>query len=97
MRGMLLFPPDNSHDDGEILVTILRTRILRETAQLPDETSAEIRGEIIRLMLELLYMQDGPSKDYVLTQLCNWLRHEPKWRTAAETVFADVVSATLRF
>lgn len=88
----MLLPDYDPEEDGEIVVTIFRTRIIPEMAQLREEGSEEIRGEVIRLALDLLCKQTGPPKEYVLTQFCDWFRHDSEWRDCIEKTFEQTVS-----
>lgn len=94
IRSVLLLPDYDPNEDGDIVVTIFRAHLLPEVAQLRDEASVEIRGEIVRLALDLICKQDGDLKDYMVTQFCSWFKQSREWKESVEATFEDIVSAT---
>lgn len=93
IRGVLLLPDYDPIDDGDIVMTVFRTRILPCAAQLRDEGSAEIRAEIVRLALDLILKQDGPHKEYLINQFRDWFHIDLDWRDSIEVTIENIVGS----
>ena len=84
---------DDAHAYGELLINLLRTRILSEIEGMREEDSAEIRSKTIQLVLEVLCIGDGTEREYLLMRLCNWYQSEKHWKESIEAALDEMVRA----
>lgn len=89
--ALLSEPLDDAHAYGELLITLLRTRILSEIEGMRDEDSAGIRTKTIQLVLEVLRIGDGSEREYLLMHLCNWYQSDKHWRESIESALDEMV------
>lgn len=89
--ALLPEPSDDADTYGELLITLLRTRILPEIEGMREEDAAEIRSRTIRLVLEVLCISDSTGREYLLMHLCNWYQTEKLWRDSIEAALDDMV------
>lgn len=72
---------------------ILRTRMLPEVDAISGPNNSEPRGWLIRIILELLSIED--AKDiikWVTATIHQWYREEPAWKSNFENRVQNLVS-----
>lgn len=87
---------DVTHDTdeyGDLMVSLLRTRILPEIAALQEEEAAEIRSRLIQVVLELLSIHDSEDREYLLMHFCDWYQQKGAWRDGVEAALTEIVGA----
>ncbi|KIP07274.1 hypothetical protein PHLGIDRAFT_105851 [Phlebiopsis gigantea 11061_1 CR5-6] len=89
--ALLSEPLDDAHANGELLINLLRTRILSEIECMRDEDSTEIRTKTIQLVLEVLSIGDGTEREYLIMRLCNWYQSEKRWRESIEAALDEMI------
>lgn len=83
--------------DADVIIHLLRTRLLPEVEAMRDDTFAvvgEIQSKIIRLVLELLCVRGSNDREYVMLYLCHWVQEGGKWRKSVEQSLQKFVSAS---
>ena len=89
--ALLSEPLNDAHAYGELLINLLRTRILSEIEGMREEDSVEIRGKTVHLVLEVLCIGDGTEREYLLMHLCNWYQSEKHWKESIEGALDEIV------
>ena len=89
--ALLSEPSDDADDYGELLITLLRTRILPEIEGIREEDAALIRSKTMHLVLEVLCIGDSHGREYLLMHLCNWYQSEKLWRESIELALDEMV------
>lgn len=78
--------------DADVIVRILRTRIFPEVEALSEKDSMEARGRAVKLVLELMCIQNGGEHEYLVVQFCHWYQDTQTWKSSIENTIRDVVS-----
>ena len=89
---LLAQPSEDSYLDAEMVVNLLRTRIVAEVRLMCTEEAAEIRRHVVRLFLGLLSVEGSSGREYALTHLCKWYQHHAEWKDSIEETFQELVS-----
>lgn len=80
--------------DADVIIHLLRTRILPEVEAMRDDSFAvvgEIQRSVIRLVLELLCVRGSTDREYVMLYFCHWVQEGGKWRQSVEQSLQDFV------
>ncbi|KAI0947727.1 hypothetical protein AcW1_009415 [Taiwanofungus camphoratus] len=80
--------------DADVIVRILRTRIFPEVEALSEKDSMEARGRAVKLVLELMCIQNGGEHEYLVVQFCHWYQDTQTWKSSIENTIRDVVTNT---
>ena len=86
--------PRRAVEDADVIIHLLRTRILPEVEAMRDDAFAvvsEIQSSIIRLVLELLCVRGSSGREYVMLYFCHWLQEGGKWRQSVENSLKEFV------
>ncbi|OCH88423.1 hypothetical protein OBBRIDRAFT_734457 [Obba rivulosa] len=78
--------------DAEAIIRILRVRILPEVVAIRGADSTEIQSNVIRLVLELLYIKECPEQEYLLMHLANWYEDAHGWKSSVEQTLKDLIT-----
>ncbi|KAJ3556564.1 hypothetical protein NM688_g1961 [Phlebia brevispora] len=89
---LLSRPADDTYRDVEVIVDLFRTRIVAEIAAMPDTDATGIRSQVIRLILELLCMQDCREREYLMGQFCTWYEQREDWKGSIEDAVRDLIA-----
>ncbi|KAI0327553.1 hypothetical protein GY45DRAFT_1256742 [Cubamyces sp. BRFM 1775] len=84
-------------EDGGRIIHLLRTRILPEVEAMQDDAFAVvsgIRGDVVRLVLELLLVRASEAREWVLMYFCHWLQEGQVWKQSVEKALQDFVANT---
>lgn len=98
MKSALALLSDTSSDspavlgDAEVIIRILRTRLLPEVEAIRGADPTEIQSNVIRLVLELLCVKDCPEQEYLLMHLSNWYEDANGWKSSVEQTLKNLVS-----
>ena len=76
---------------GQLLSSLLHSRILPEVSALKEEDALEIRAGTVQLVLHLLSFRDNPGEDSLVQQLGNWYQRDKHWKECIETALQDIV------
>ncbi len=80
--------------DADMIIHLLRTRILPEVEAMQDDAFAvvsEIQSSIIRLTLELLCVRGSSDREYVMVYFSHWVQEGGKWRESVERSLQEIV------
>ena len=95
--SLLLNPSLDSRqtiDDADVIIHLLRTRILPEVDAMQDDAFAvvgEIQSSIVRLVLELLCVRGSTQREWVMLYLSHWVQEGGKWRESVERSLQEYV------
>ena len=81
--------------DADMIIHLLRTRILPEVQAMQDDAFAvvsEIQSSVIRLTLELLCVRGSSNREYVMSDFSHWVLDGGMWRESVERSLQDYVS-----
>ncbi|KAI0631245.1 hypothetical protein C8Q77DRAFT_1062302 [Trametes polyzona] len=84
-------------EDADVIIHLLRTRILPEVEAMQDDTFAavgEIRSSIVRLVLELLCVRGSADREYLMVYFCHWLQEGAAWKNSVEKSLQDFTAST---
>ncbi|RPD69417.1 hypothetical protein L226DRAFT_471808 [Lentinus tigrinus ALCF2SS1-7] len=87
--------PRRAVEDADVIIHLLRTRILPEVEAMRDDAFAvvsEIQSSIIRLVLELLCVRGSSEREYVMLYFCHWVQEGGKWRQSVENSLKEFIS-----
>ncbi len=90
--------PRRAVEDADVIIHLLRTRILPEVEAMRDDAFAvvgEIQSIIIRLALELLCVRGSREREYVILYFSHWVQEGGKWRQSVENSLKELVRALL--
>ena len=82
--------------DADMIIRLLRTRILPEVEAMQDDAFAvigEIQSSVIRLTLELLCVRGSSGREYVMSHFCHWVQGGGNWRESVERSLKEFVSS----
>ena len=80
--------------DADVVIHLLRTRILPEVEAMQDDAFAvvgEIQSSIIRLVLELLCVRGTIERVRVISDFSSWVKGSGKWRESVERSLQGIV------
>ncbi|KAI8972849.1 hypothetical protein BD414DRAFT_559591 [Trametes punicea] len=81
--------------DADMVIHLLRTRILPEIEAMQDQALAvvnEIRSSVVRLVLELLSVRGSADREYLMMYLGHWFQDDGAWKRSAERSLQDFVA-----
>ncbi|TFK92378.1 hypothetical protein K466DRAFT_480806 [Polyporus arcularius HHB13444] len=87
--------PRRAVEDADVIIHLLRTRILPEVEAMRDDAFAvvgEIQSVIIRLALELLCVRGSREREYVILYFSHWVQEGGKWRQSVENSLKELIS-----
>ena len=87
--------PGRTVGDAEVVIHLLRTRIVPEVEAMRDDafaTVGELQSSIIRLVLELLCVRGTRDRDWVMLYFSHWLQEGGKWWESVERSLQEFVS-----
>lgn len=90
--SLLSASSESAELDGEVIIRLFRSRILPEVEAMRRDDAAEIRTQTVRLVLELLCVQESDEREYVLMHFCDWYQNKKDWRESIHTTLARFVS-----
>ncbi|TBU39115.1 hypothetical protein BD309DRAFT_873000 [Dichomitus squalens] len=88
-----LDPRQNTYD-ADVVIHLLRTRILPEVEAMQDDAFAvvgEIQSSIIRLVLELLCIRGTSEREWVMLYFSHWVQEGGKWRESVERSLQNLI------
>ncbi|KAI0676337.1 hypothetical protein C8Q78DRAFT_1084712 [Trametes maxima] len=83
--------------DADMIVYLLRTRILPEVEAMQDDAFAvvgEIRSSVIRLTLELLCVRGSANREYLMMHFCHWFLEGTSWKQSIEKSLHEFIANT---
>ncbi|KAI0792519.1 hypothetical protein C8Q75DRAFT_714346 [Abortiporus biennis] len=80
-----------AEEDGEILVRLFRSRILPEVEALAVDDAAEIQTSVVRLVLELLCIEESSEQDYIMMHFCDWYQNQKDWKASIDTTVTTII------
>ena len=60
-----------------------------------DEEAAEIRRQVIRLVLELFCIEGSIDREYLSMYLCDWYQNQTEWKEEIEATLQRLVCASV--
>ncbi|KAH8084333.1 hypothetical protein BXZ70DRAFT_1046150, partial [Cristinia sonorae] len=82
---------DMAESDGEVIIRIFRSRILKEVEAMRTDDAAEIQAQTARLVLELLCIHESSEREYILMHFCDWYQHRKEWRESIHTMLGQFI------
>ncbi|KAI0642797.1 hypothetical protein C8Q79DRAFT_917084 [Trametes meyenii] len=83
--------------DADMIIYLLRTRILQEVEAMQDDAFSvvgEIRSRVIRLILELLCVRRSSDREYLVVHFCYWFQEGASWKQSIEKSLHDFTANT---
>jgi hypothetical protein len=78
--------------DAKAIHRILRTRAVPEIEAMSEPSATEARGHLIRVILELLCVDDVTEvTNWATTSMSNWYRERPEWKLSFEQRLQQLV------
>ncbi|EKM57985.1 uncharacterized protein PHACADRAFT_139496 [Phanerochaete carnosa HHB-10118-sp] len=77
---------------AEVMITLIRTRIMPEIDGLSEEDAPEIRSKAIQLVLELICLGADDGEEYLLMRLCDWYQKDKTWKGSIEAALEEIIA-----
>ncbi|OSC98071.1 hypothetical protein PYCCODRAFT_1375895 [Trametes coccinea BRFM310] len=84
-------------EDADVIIHLLRTRILPEVEAMQDDTFgvvSEIRSSVVRLVLELLCVRGSADREYLMVYFCHWFQDGGPWKQSVDKSLQDFLANT---
>ncbi|KAI0355950.1 hypothetical protein OH77DRAFT_1402071 [Trametes cingulata] len=84
-------------EDADMIIHLLRTRILPEVEAMQDDAFAvvgEIRSSVVRLVLELLCVRRSADREYLMVYFCHWFQDSAPWKQSVEKSLQEFTAST---
>ncbi|THH32609.1 hypothetical protein EUX98_g1559 [Antrodiella citrinella] len=91
--SLLSASSENAEMDGETIIRLFRSRILPEVEAMRTDDAAEIQTQIIRLVFELLCVQNSDEREYVLMHFCDWYQNKKDWKESIHSTLAQFIKS----
>jgi hypothetical protein len=80
--------------DAELIVRLLQTRVIPEVQGIGENNASETRGNIIKIMLELICMENTKElTQWAISLICHWYREVAEWKSNFEKTLQHSVRA----
>ena len=77
--------PATKRQDVESIFRLLQTRVIAEVQAIHGNTVSETKGNVIRIMLALLCMDNAEElARWVTSLICRWYREVAEWKSCFE-------------
>ena len=76
----------------EVTLRLFSTRVVPEIEAISGPGTAEIKGHLIRVILELICADDvREATNWAKSSICKWYREQPEWKSSFEQRMQQLV------